>query len=159
MNKKTIFGLFALAIVGVILSTTIVSAYRGDYTTFGPDYSEERHEIMEQAFENKDYNTWKEIITQNGRNPRVINVVNEENFETFIQAHEAGENGDYELAAQLRAELGLNNGQGPKDGTSYRQGQRQGQGRRQSQKTQQSNFIDADNDGNCDNLGQRMGRR
>lgn len=123
MNKKTMFGLFALAIVGMILSTTMVNAYRGDYTTTGPYYSEDRHELMEQAFEDRDYNAWKELIAENGINSRVASVVTEENFETFVQAHEAGTNGDYEVASQLRSELGLNNGQGPQDGNGHKQGQ------------------------------------
>jgi len=122
MNKKTIFGLFALAIVGMILSTTMVNAYRGDYTETGPYCDDDRHELMEQAFENDDYAAWAELMAENGVNSRVMSVVNEDNFETFVQAHEAGTNGDYELASQLRSELGLNNGQGLKDGAGHKQG-------------------------------------
>ncbi|MEA3430283.1 MAG: hypothetical protein U9R08_03345 [Nanoarchaeota archaeon] len=159
-GKTTIFGLLALMIVGVIFSTSIVSAYRGDYSVKGPDYTEERHAIMEQAFADLDYNTWYESMTASGRTPRVLELVTEENFETFVKAHEAGMAGDHETAAMLRAELGLNNGMGPKDGSGYGKGtgSAKGQGAGQGQRMQQNNFIDANNDGNCDNLGQRKGR-
>lgn len=126
--KKALMGIFVFMIVGMFISATTVNAYRGDYTAKGPDYTLERHEAMEQAFDNLDYNAWKDLMTNTGRNPRVVQVVNEGNFETFVMAHQAGENGDYELAAKLRSELGLNNGNGPKDGSGYKQGSRQGSG-------------------------------
>jgi len=128
MNKATIFGLLALMVVGLLATTGLVSAYRGDHSVKGPNYDEERHEAMEQAFDALDYNAWYELITEDGRHPRVVEVVTESNFETFVKAHEAGENGDYETAATLRAELGLNNGNGPRDGTGYGKGMGQGRG-------------------------------
>ncbi|NQV08972.1 hypothetical protein HQ529_03925 [Candidatus Woesearchaeota archaeon] len=147
--KKAITALFAVMIIG-IMSIGFVSAYKGDITQKGPYFSEERHELMEQAFENNDYDAWKTLMTENGRNPRVVDVVTEDNFATFAQIHEAKEAGDYETALALRAELGL----GMKDGSG--QG-RQGSGMRM----QQNNFVDADNDGNCDNTGskQNLGKR
>ena len=126
MKGKTIFGMFALMVVGIMLSTTMVSAYRGDNTLEGPNFKEERHEEMEVAFETMDYDTWYELMTEDGRHSKVVEVVNENNFATFVEAHEAAENGDYETAAQLRAELGLNNGHGPRDGTGFGKGMRQG---------------------------------
>ncbi len=129
MKKITILGLLALMVVGMFFSTSLVSAYRGDYTAKGPDYTEERHEAMETAFESLDYATWRELMTANGRNPRVVEVVTESNFETFVRAHEAGQNGDTETASALRAELGLNKGNGPRDGTGHgKMGQGNGQG-------------------------------
>ena len=120
MKHKTIFTLLALMAIGIIASSGIVSAYRGDYSIEGPDYNEERHELIKEAFDSLDYSAWKQLMTEKGRNPRIIDVVNEGNFETFVQAHEAGKNKDYETASRLRAELGLNNGNGPKDGTGRR---------------------------------------
>lgn len=139
MKKTAIFGLLALMVVGLIGTTSLVSAYRGDYSVKGPDYSEERHEAMENAFESNDYDAWKELMSETGRNPRVLDVVNEGNFDTFVRAHEAGENGDYETAAELRAELGLNNGNGPKDGTGRGEGQGNGMGQGKGQGMQQNN--------------------
>ena len=130
MKKNTVFGMMALFVVGIILSAGAVSAYRGDYSVEGPNCSPERHEEMQQAFENQDYDSWYNLMTQDGRHPRVVDVVTEDNFDVFVQAHDAGKAGDLETAAQLRAELGLNNGMGPKDGTGFRQGNSEGQGLR-----------------------------
>ncbi len=126
MKKATKIGLLALVVVGMIISTGVVSAYRGDYSVQGPYCDEERHEDMENAFETSDYDSWYQLMTRDGRTPRVAEVVTESNFETFAQAHEAAENGDNELAAELRAELGLNNGEGPRDGTGHGKGMGQG---------------------------------
>lgn len=132
MKKMAIAGLLAIMLVGMVFSTGVVSAYRGDYTVKGPNYTAERHEAMEKAFASLDYTAWQGLMTADGRHPRVVDVVTESNFETFVRAHEAGENGDYETAAELRAELGLNNGNGPKDGTGYGKGQGQGKKMRQN---------------------------
>jgi len=126
MKKTTKIGLLALVMVGMIISTGVVSAYRGDYSVQGPYYDEERHEVMENAFETSDYESWYQLMTENGRHARVVEVVTESNFETFAQAHEAAKNGDNELAAELRSELGLNNGEGPRDGMGH--GKEMGQG-------------------------------
>jgi len=136
----------------MILSTSLVSAYKGDYSVKGPDYSEDRHEAMETAFETLDYDAWKELMIENGRHGRVVDVVTESNFVKFAEAHQAAMNGDFEIVSQLRAELGLNNGNGPKDGAGFDKyiGQRK--------RMHQNNFIDANNDGNCDNEGMRQGK-
>jgi len=135
--EKRKFGLLALVVVGLIATTGLISAYRGDYSVKGPNCNEERHEAMEDAFESLDYDAWYALMIENGRHPRVVDVVTEDNFETFVQAHEAGEDGDHETAAELRAELGLNNGNGPRDGTGH--GKRMGQGMRQ--RMQQNNLF------------------
>ncbi len=122
MKKITIVGLLALMVIGLVFSMSAVSAYRGDYSVKGPDCNEERHELMENAFESLDYIVWYGLMTENGRHPRVVDVVTESNFETFVQAHEAGENGDSENAAELRSELGLNNGNGSRDGSGFGKG-------------------------------------
>ncbi len=147
VKKTTMFGLFVLVFALLVFSMSYVSAYRGDYTVKGPSCDEERHEAMEDAFESLDYAVWRELMMGDGRHPRVVDVVTESNFETFVQAHEAGEAGDGEMAAQLRAELGLNNGEGPRDGV----GQGRGMGRYKEQRMQQNNFVDAGCEGNCDN--------
>ena len=155
MKNTTIIGLMALLVVGMVFSTGIVNAYRGDYSVQGPDYNKERHELMQTAFDSSDYNAWSELMSKSGRNSRVLEVVTQSNFETFVQAHEAGINGDFQTANALRAELGLNNGNGPKDGTGFGKSNSQGKGMGQGngQKMQQNNFVDADNDGICDNTG------
>ena len=125
MKKTTKTWVVVLALM--VLSVTAVTAYRGDYTEHGPDYTAERHDLMEQAFESNDYDAWNAMMLENGRTPRVVDVVTAENFETFVAAHEAAENGNFEEAARLRTELGLGNGQGMHDGAGH--GMRDGAGK------------------------------
>ncbi len=103
--KKITLGLGALAIVGIVgLSASTVFAFQGDPTTKGPNYSEDRHTAMEQAFENKDYNAWKNLMVGNGR---VTQVINQENFAKFAEAHNLAEEGKTLEAQKIRQELGL----------------------------------------------------
>lgn len=124
MNKNAILlGGTALILGGLIISPKIAEAYRGDSSIQGPDCTDERHEAMEQAFENNDYNAWKEQMQGRGR---VTQVVNESNFARFAEAHKLAEEGETEEANQIRQELGL----GLKDGSGQGQkGQGMGQGR------------------------------
>ena len=102
-RNKTVFLSLALATMismGVISSA---SAYRGDFTKEGPNYSAERHSIMEKAFETNDYNLWKSQMVGRG----VTNVINEGNFSKFAQAHQLADAGKYDEASKIREELGL----------------------------------------------------
>ena len=135
MKNKKILGMFALGIVA-LLGVSLVAAYQGDYSVKGPDYSEDRHDAMQDAFDSLDYDAWVALMSETGRSPRMLDVVTEDNFAIFVEAHEAGMAGDSELAAELRAELGLGNGVGSKDGTGFgggkglKQGSMQGSGMR-----------------------------
>jgi len=119
--KKTILTLGATAFVlgGLFMTSNTISAYRGDSSIKGPDCTEERHQEMEQAFENNDYNAWKEQMQGKGR---VTQVVNEGNFARFAEAHRLAEEGNYEEADQIRQELGLGfkNGSGRENGMGRR---------------------------------------
>jgi hypothetical protein len=105
MNKTFMFlGLTALVITGATLVPDAVFAYKGDPAVKGPNYTEERHEAMEKAFENKDYNAWKTLMAGRGR---VSQVVNAENFAQFAEAHELAEQGKTDEANAIRTQLGL----------------------------------------------------
>jgi hypothetical protein len=105
MTKKTImFGLTALIFGGLVLAPKAVEAYRGDPSVTGPNYTVERHAAMEQAFENKDYAAWKNLMQGRGR---VTQVVTAQNFAKFVQAHELAEQGKFAQANQIRQDLGL----------------------------------------------------
>src|SRR3990167_6163917 len=105
MNKKSIIlGTIALVLGGLVLIPGTVQAYRGDPNVKGPNYSAERHEEMTKAFENKDYNAWKNLMQGKGR---VTQVVNEQNFAKFAEAHELMEQGKTAEAQKIRQELGL----------------------------------------------------
>ena len=151
-NKKLTIGAAALTAVIVTVGFAASSfAYQGDPNVQGPNYTPERHEAMEQAFETGDYNAWKELMSGKGR---VTQVVNEGNFVQFAEAHELAENGDLEGAKEIRAELGL--GQGSKgQGMKGGQGKGQGNGMHSSSTRGQNsggNFVDANGDGSCDNI-------
>ncbi len=110
-----------------LLALGVASAYRGDPGVQGPNYNEDRHEAMEQAFESNDYTAWKSLKSESGRRGRVLDVVNADNFAQFAEAHEAMEEGNFARATEIRAEFGLNNGMGPKDGTGFKRGGGMGQ--------------------------------
>jgi len=120
--NKTLLAVSALVLgAGVLFTTTSgVLAYRGDPNVQGPNYSPERHEAMTKAFENNDYNSWKELMQGKGR---VTQVVNEGNFARFAEAHKLALEGKTEEAKSIRAELGL----GLRNGSG--QGQEMGYGR------------------------------
>jgi hypothetical protein len=105
INKK-VLAITAMSLIGVLglASLSTVSAYQGDYTKQGPNFSPERHEIMIQAMESNNYNLWKELM--NGRG-RVIEVINENNFSQFVKAHQLAKEGKHDEASKIREELGL----------------------------------------------------
>jgi len=118
--KKAIFGVSTLILTAFALSTLSgqVLAYKGDPNVKGPNYTPERHEAMEKAFDNKDYNVWKNLMQGRGR---VTQIVNEGNFAKFAEAHNLAEQGKTAEAAKIRQELGLGfrNGSGNGQGMGY----------------------------------------
>lgn len=111
MNKNKIMAGLTLVTL-VAASVPAVLAYQGDVNLKGPNYSPERHEAMNQAFEKNDYNAWKKLME--GKNSRVTQVINEKNFAKFAQAHKLQLEGKTDEANKIRIELGLglNNGRG-----------------------------------------------
>jgi len=105
MNKKSILlGVIAVVLGGFIMSQNVVEAYKGDPNVKGPNYTAQRHEAMTKAFENKDYNAWKNLMQNRGRANQVIN---KDNFAQFAQAHKLALEGKTAEANKIRAELGL----------------------------------------------------
>lgn len=114
-TKKVVLGLGALALVLGISGamTSSASAFRGDPSVKGPNYSVERHTAMEKAFETNDYLAWKNLMQNQGR---VTQIINEDNFAKFTEAHNLAEKGDLEGAKKIRQELGLGLGNGSGQG-------------------------------------------
>jgi hypothetical protein len=105
MNKKILYSIGLGAItLGSLVFANNTFAYRGDPLTVGPNYTQERHEIMEKAFENKDYNAWKNLMSGRGR---VTQVINQGNFAKFAEAHDLAEAGKITEANKIKSELGL----------------------------------------------------
>lgn len=136
LKKGIVLGVLGLAIAGVAAYSTGVFAYRGDASQKGPNYTPERHEQMEKAFNDNDYNAWKNLMNGKGR---VTTVINEGNFNRFSEAHKLMEEGKNDEANKIRQGLGL--GQGGKNGQGVSKGQNRG-----------GNFVDANGDGKCDRL-------
>jgi hypothetical protein len=105
MGKK-ILTAGALLLVG-LLATSAVMAYQGDPSEKGPNFSEERHEEMRDAFDNLDYQSWYDLMTEDGRNPRIVEVITEDNFADFAEANELALNGDLSAMNQFREQFGL----------------------------------------------------
>ena len=126
MNKKTmLLGATTLVLGGLVISPRLAEAYQGNPSGQGPNCTSERQEAMEQAFENNDYNAWKELMSGKGR---VTQVITEENFARFAEAHELAEEGKLDEAKQIRQEFGL--GLGNRNGDGSGQGNKgQGMGR------------------------------
>lgn len=122
-NKALTLGATALVLGGLFMIPSTINAYRGDPNVEGPNHTEERHQEMEQAFENGDYQAWANLMQGKGR---VIQVVNEGNFAQFAEAHRLAKEGDLEGSKQIRTELGLGLG----DGSGKGEGQGSGQGQR-----------------------------
>jgi len=119
-------GISALTLAtGAFLLTEKVSAHQGDYTQKGPDCDSEKHEAMEQAFENNDYQAWIELMEGRGR---VTQVVTKDNFARFAEAHKLAEEENFDGADAIRQELGLRTRDSEKVGAGYKQGNGQGRG-------------------------------
>ncbi len=105
MTKQSmILGVAALALVGSVLVPSVL-AYKGDPNIKGPNYSVQRHEAMEKAFETNNYNAWKGLMA--GKGGRVTQVVNASNFSEFAKAHKLAESGKLDEASKIRQSLSL----------------------------------------------------
>jgi hypothetical protein len=104
--KKTgiILGALILSLVGLFTLFGQVEAYRGDPNVQGPNHSLERHQAMMQVFENNDYDAWRELMQDKGR---VTQVINQDNFARFAEAHRLAQEGKMDEAREIRQELGL----------------------------------------------------
>ena len=160
--KKITLATFSILAIGLIGSTGLVSAYQGNPDDQGPNYDTTLHDMKTDAFDTNDYEAWRFMMEDAPNQGRVLDLVNEDNFDIFVQAHNAAEDGDMELSKELRSQLGLNDGVGLADGTGYKnggQGQVLHKGQGINQNTQQAEFIDANGDGVCDNDGSSLGEQ
>ncbi len=119
--KKILLSSATLALVGAIGLGTISSvlAYQGDPSEAGPNCTAERHEAMEKAFQDNDYDAWKDLMQGKGR---VSQVITQENFEQFAEARSLAKQGKQVEASAIRQELGLGIGQRQKAGSGFGQG-------------------------------------
>jgi hypothetical protein len=122
MKKISILALtIAVVTVGSIMVAGNTYAYRGDPAVEGPYHTEAREAAMDKAFDNNDFNAWKNLMTGKGR---VIQVINKNNFAQFAKAHKLAEQGKLAEAQKIRTSLGL--------GLQNGSGQGMGMGRHQN---------------------------
>ncbi|MFA5995759.1 MAG: hypothetical protein WCW27_03900 [Patescibacteria group bacterium] len=101
--------LMAVGIVAALGLGATAYAYQGDITQHGPNYTPEREAAMTKAFDNNDYQSWKELM--NGRG-RVSQVITEQNFAKFVEMRKLQLAGKTTEANAIRTELGLGTGAG-----------------------------------------------
>jgi len=125
-KNKTLmsFGIFSIV---ALLGMSMVFAYQGDPNVQRPNFSEERHEAMQDAFDSLSYQDWYNLMTEDGRHPRIVDVITEDNFDEFVEARNATLNGDSDALKEFRASLGLGLGQ-MKHGNGEALGRGQGKG-------------------------------
>jgi len=101
----------ALAIFAVTVSAITAFADVSDENR--PKLTEEERQAMHenmQEFHNEvqevllsgDYNAWYDLVSENERGQKVLEVINEDNFDEFVEAHEL-----MDEAKEIMEELGL----------------------------------------------------
>ena len=105
MKNKILLGVLALFVLSIFSLGTI--AYRGDPDIQGPNYNADVHEQLETALEAGDYDLWVSIREENDlpTRGRIFQVINEDNFDLFVELHEAHEAGDIDTANEIKAQL------------------------------------------------------
>ncbi len=76
----------------------------------------QRHQLRNSHKEEMDlaieqgYDAWIEVVEDMDHTPPMYEMVSEENFDIFVDLHEARESGDWETARTLSEELGFESG-------------------------------------------------
>jgi hypothetical protein len=112
MKKISMLTLsIAVVTLGLVTFTNSSYAYKGNPAIEGPNHTADREVAMEKAFDNNDYQSWKNLMQGRGR---VTQVINQNNFAQFAKAHKLAEEGKIAEANQIRTDLGLGlkNGEG-----------------------------------------------
>jgi len=67
---------------------------------------QEKRAEMEEAIE-QGYDAWKELVEETPHGEKLLEIINEGNFDRFVEMHEARKDGDHETAKEIAEELGL----------------------------------------------------
>ena len=134
MKKVATFGILALLLIGLVGSAFAFGGFdnkaarealqAGDYATWKEamaaeltedrfnqmvgrhNQMSEKRAVMEQAME-QGYESWKQAVADSPKGNHITEVITEDNFDTFVEMHEARQSGDIETAQALAEELGL----------------------------------------------------
>lgn len=94
----------AFSLVLIVSAAALTSAQPW---SAGPNYDENVHEQLTEAMEAGDFEAWRSIREENGlpMRGRMMSVMDEDSFETFVQMHRANVDGNYEHAHELRERM------------------------------------------------------
>lgn len=95
--------LLILVTAGVIFT----SADEGDSEPKGPRFNTERRAAVQAALEDGDYDAWVAAKGQDDRDPKVLELINADNFARFVEMHNLMKEGKKEEAQVIADELGL----------------------------------------------------
>lgn len=100
--KKYRQAALILAVLTLVLTAGITTAYASEYE-YDENLSKKRTSVL-SAFENNDYDSWKEII----HGSSISKIVTKERFEQFIKARNLARSGKYDESFELGLDLGFN---------------------------------------------------
>ncbi len=95
-----------LAILTLVLTAGVTSsyAYSGEYEDGANDNGQkERRILVLDSFEKNDYKAWRKVV---GRND-ISKVINEDKFNSFVEARTLARKGKYDESFKLSYDLGL----------------------------------------------------
>jgi hypothetical protein len=170
MTNKILTIFVAVFVIGIVMMIGVY-AYKGNPTLNGPNYTEAVHEQLESAIDNNDYDSWIKIRQENNlpMNGRMFKAIDKDNFNLYVEMHNANIAGDIDRAESIKAELGLGHGMmnskarsgmhgsgiqnsGMQDNEMHGSGpQRANMDGGRSEQGSCLDFIDLDNNGVCDN--------
>ncbi|MDD4351607.1 MAG: hypothetical protein PHU71_01325 [Candidatus Gracilibacteria bacterium] len=73
---------------------------------------QEHRDAVSQAITDRDYETWKSLMSEHRGEAKVLDKVTADNFDKFAEAMELAQSGDLDGAKEIRDELGLSLGKG-----------------------------------------------
>ncbi len=80
----------------------------------------DHREAIHQALEDRDYETWQELMQEHPRAAHLTEQITAKNFDEFAKSMDLMEAGDFEGARELREQLGLNMGRMGKTRKGFR---------------------------------------
>jgi hypothetical protein len=110
MSKKVLVMIGAIFLISTLAFVGVL-AFKASDNGQGINYSSEVHDQLEAAIAKGDYDAWLKIRQDNDL-PTIGNMfrtINKENFNIYVELHNANLAGDTPKADAIRSELGLGN--------------------------------------------------
>lgn len=140
-------GMILMTVFLISILSLGVFALKGNSNMRGPNFDEEVHAQLDAALAAGDYDLWVSIRHENNlpMKGKIFSVITAENFDMYVQLHNANRAGDVESVNEIRSALGL--GQGMlKKGVNKQSWQESRKGSNFG-----GNFLDVNGDSVCDN--------